>query len=85
MTKDGIILDPAKVAAVREWARPTSVTKIWSFIGLAGYYQPFVQGFSFIATPLIRLAQKDVAFQWSESELLKAQRFIDLNTYSCST
>ena len=38
VTKDGIAVDPSKVEAVLRWERPTSVTEIRSFLGLAGYY-----------------------------------------------
>jgi hypothetical protein len=34
----GVAVDPEKVKAVVEWSRPTSVFKIQSFLGLAGYY-----------------------------------------------
>ena len=39
MTKEGIMVDLAKVIAVHDWARPTSPTEIQSFISLAGYYR----------------------------------------------
>ncbi|WMV07690.1 hypothetical protein MTR67_001075, partial [Solanum verrucosum] len=38
-----------------------------SFLGLAGYYKRFVQGFSSISSPLTKLTQKIVKFQWSEA------------------
>nr|XP_009771167.1 PREDICTED: uncharacterized protein LOC104221741 [Nicotiana sylvestris] len=65
MSRDGIQVDPKKIKAVRDWPRPTTPTEIRSFLGLAGYYRRFVEGFSKIATPLTRLTQKGVAFQWS--------------------
>ena len=36
VTKDGIQVDPQKIKAVSEWPRPTTVTEIRSFLGLAG-------------------------------------------------
>ncbi|XP_028055570.1 uncharacterized protein LOC114259744 [Camellia sinensis] len=39
ISNDGVSVDPKKVEAVVEWNRPTSVTEIHSFLGLAGYYR----------------------------------------------
>ena len=44
-----------------------SVTGIRSFLGLAGYYRKFVEGFSKIASPLTRLTRKEESFLWSEA------------------
>ena len=66
VTKDGVSVDPSKIEAITNWERPTSVTEIRSFLGLAGYYRRFVEGFSRLATPLTRLTQKNVKFEWSD-------------------
>ena len=66
ISKNGISVDPKKVEAVVEWNRPNNVTEIRSFLGLAGYYRRFVEGFSRLAVPLTRLTQKGVKFEWSE-------------------
>jgi hypothetical protein len=63
---EGILVDPRKVEAVLKWERPTNVTKIQSFLGLAGYYRRFIEGFSTIAPPLTKLTRKEVRFVWSE-------------------
>ena len=42
------------------------MTEIRSFLGLAGYYRQFVEGFSRIATPLTQLTQKNAKFEWLE-------------------
>ena len=59
-------VDPKKVEAVVEWNRPTSVTEIRNFLGLAGYYRRFVEGFFLISTPLTHLTQNGVKFEWSD-------------------
>ena len=33
--KEGISMDPAKIAAVVEWPRPTNVSEVRSFVGMA--------------------------------------------------
>ena len=64
VTKDGISVDPGKVDVVSNWRRPNTVTEIRSFLGLAGYYRRFIEGFSKIALPLTKLTQKGVKFKW---------------------
>jgi hypothetical protein len=56
--KEGITIDPAKVKAVTNWKRPESPTKVRSFLGLAGYYCRFIEGFSKLASLLTRLTRK---------------------------
>src|ERR1051325_7148683 len=61
---DGIAVDPSKVDAVLRWETPKSVTEIRSFLGLAGYYRRFIEGFSKLALPLTKLTCKGAAFVW---------------------
>jgi len=65
ISKDDILVDPKKVEVVVKWNRQTNVIEVRSFLGLAGYYKRFVEGFSKIASPLTRLTQKKVKFEWS--------------------
>ena len=66
VSKEGIQVDPKKIEVVVEWKPPRNVTEVRSFLGLAGYYRRFVKGFSMIATPMTRLLQKNVKYEWSE-------------------
>ena len=56
----GIFVDLSKVEAVFNWEQPTTITKVRSFLGLAGDYRRFIKNFSQIALPLTELTQKDV-------------------------
>ena len=67
VSKDGISIDHLKVEAVSNWARPTTVTEVRSFLGLVGYYKKFVEGLSKIASLLTNLTRKNVKFQWIDS------------------
>ena len=66
VSREGIAVDPVKIEAVSKWAAPTNVTEIRSFLGLAGYYRRFVEGFSRLAAPLTALTRKGKKFEWSE-------------------
>jgi hypothetical protein len=63
LTAEGVVVDPEKVTVVAYWKRPTSITKILSFLGLAGYYRRFIEGFSKIVRPMTTLLQKDKKFE----------------------
>ena len=63
---DGLHVDPEKVRAVVEWHQPRTVTEVRSFLGLAGYYRRFVEGFSKLALPLTQLTRKGVKFEWTD-------------------
>ena len=63
VSKEGISVDPAKVEVVSNWSRPRNTSELRSFLGLAGYYRRFVEGFSKIATPLTHLMRKNHKFE----------------------
>ncbi|GJV74217.1 putative reverse transcriptase domain-containing protein [Tanacetum coccineum] len=63
---EGIHVDPAKIKAIKDWASPKTPTEIRQFLGLAGYYRRFIEGFSKIARPMTKLTQKSVKFEWEE-------------------
>ncbi|GJX35540.1 putative reverse transcriptase domain-containing protein [Tanacetum coccineum] len=64
----GIHVDPTKIEAVKNWASPTTPSEIRQFLGLAGYYRRFIEGFSKIAKPVTELTQKVKKINWGEEQ-----------------
>ncbi|GBG78695.1 hypothetical protein CBR_g27921 [Chara braunii] len=74
---DGIKPEDSKIAAIRDWPTPRTLTELRSFLGLANYYRKFVRNFSTIAAPLRRLLKKEAIWQWDKyctSALKKLKR-----------
>nr|GFA55976.1 reverse transcriptase domain-containing protein [Tanacetum cinerariifolium] len=66
INKQGIHVDPAKIESVKDWASPKSPTEIRQFLGLAGYYRRFIEGFSKITKAMTKLTQNKVKFEWGD-------------------
>ncbi|KAM2270608.1 hypothetical protein ACFXTI_038042 [Malus domestica] len=66
VSERGIEVDKSKIDLVRYLPSPTSVREVRSFLGHAGFYRRFIKDFSKISTPLCRLLQKDVTFDFNE-------------------
>ncbi|GJX93232.1 reverse transcriptase domain-containing protein [Tanacetum coccineum] len=64
----GIHVDLAKIESIKDWASPKTPTEIRQFLGLVGCYRRFIEGFSKIAKPMIKLTQKGIKFDWGEKE-----------------
>nr|GEY47573.1 putative reverse transcriptase domain-containing protein [Tanacetum cinerariifolium] len=58
----GIHVDPTKIESIKDWASHKTATEIRQFLGLAGYYISFIEGFSKIAKSMTKLTQKKVKF-----------------------
>jgi hypothetical protein len=64
VSNGGISVDPAKVREIVAWSIPSIVIEVRSFLGLAGYYRRFIEGFSKIAKPMTSLLEKGREFKW---------------------
>ncbi|GJX31694.1 putative reverse transcriptase domain-containing protein [Tanacetum coccineum] len=58
----------SKIESIKDWAPPKTLTEIRQFLGLAGYYRRFIEGFSKIAKSMTKLTQKGIKFDWEEKE-----------------
>ncbi|GJT69013.1 putative reverse transcriptase domain-containing protein [Tanacetum coccineum] len=64
----GIHVDPAKIESIKDWESPKTPTKIRQFLGLAGYYRRFIEGFLKISKSMTKLTQKEVKFDWGDKQ-----------------
>lgn len=65
-TPDGILPDPSKLFAVRNYPTPKTAEETKRFTAFANYYRRFIRNFSGIAQPLNALTKKRVEFKWTE-------------------
>ncbi|GJV53790.1 retrotransposon protein, putative, ty3-gypsy subclass [Tanacetum coccineum] len=68
VSADKITMDHAKIEAITKWPRPTTVIEVRSFLGLAGYYRRFIEGFSLLSLPLTKLMRREEKFVWNEEQ-----------------
>jgi hypothetical protein len=59
-----------KIRAIRDWIQPINVSKVRSFLGLAGYYRHFIKDFAKLARPLHALTRIQATFAWGAAEQL---------------
>ncbi|ROT64342.1 hypothetical protein C7M84_017686, partial [Penaeus vannamei] len=48
---------------------PSDVTQVKSFLGLAGFYRPFIKDYGRITAPLTYLLKKDIPWHWDEEQV----------------
>jgi len=66
ISAQGIAVDAAKIETMVKWERLQTVSEVRSFLGLAGYYRRFLEGFSKMVSPLTQLTRKDQPFSWTD-------------------
>ncbi|XP_073121422.1 uncharacterized protein [Henckelia pumila] len=67
VSSKGIEVDKAKIDIIQSLPYPVSVREVRSFLGHAGFYKRYIQDFAKIASPMCKLLQKDVTFEFNES------------------
>ncbi|GKF89128.1 hypothetical protein Tco_0263091, partial [Tanacetum coccineum] len=66
ISKEGIVVDRAKVDVIAKLPHSTTVKGVRSFLGHAGFYSRFIQDFSKIARPVTHLLEKETPFVFSK-------------------
>ena len=78
VTAQGVEVDPEKVKAIQDWPRPTSISQVRSFHGLASFYRRFVPNFSSITAPLTGIIKKNSVFNWGDEQ---EEAFLKIKDY----
>jgi hypothetical protein len=83
INKDGVAVDPAKLAGLHEYPQILHTLKqAQGFLGCAGYSRIFCKDFSTIAKPITRLTRKDVPFIWGPEQQAMQEEIIHRITHS---
>ena len=73
-------MEPENIEAIMNWPTPRNVTDVRSFMGLAGYYRRFIEGFSRVAHAITSLQKKGTKFEWTSRCEESFQRLKNLLT-----
>jgi hypothetical protein len=65
VSPEGVTTDSVKLEAVKNWPPPTDKHQLRSFLRLCTYNRRFIRGFADIGTPLARLTEEKLMFEWS--------------------
>ena len=63
--REGVLVDPAKVAVILNMQPPTSAKLLCSTLGHTGYYLRFIRRYATIITPLEKLLNNSKIFRWT--------------------
>jgi hypothetical protein len=56
--KQGLLVDPSKIAIISDLPHPTSVRQLRTVLGHARYYMKFIKGYAQITTPIDKILKK---------------------------
>ena len=65
LTDQGIMPDPKKVEAIKQWPVPQNVKDLQSFLGAVNFLGKFIQGLSSLRVSLQGLIKKDSEYLWT--------------------
>ena len=63
--KQGLMVDPAKIAIIVKFPPLKSVKQLCTTLGHTGYYRKFIKGYAQITAPMEKKLKKDIKFEWT--------------------
>ena len=66
MYKFGLEVDQEKVKVIEKLPPLTSIKRVCTFLGHAGFYWRFINDYSNIAIPMCSILEKEVKFEFDE-------------------
>ena len=63
--KEGLLVDPVKIVLILSLPPPTNIKLLCATLGHRRYYRKFIRGYAAITTPMEKLLNKDVVFEWN--------------------
>lgn len=67
LDKDGLHVDKAKVASIRNFREPSTVSELRSFLGLASYVSSYIKNFADLTSPLWEVITSS-SWQWGPDQ-----------------
>ena len=71
ISAQAVAVDPKKISDMVDWPTPKDLKALRGFLGLTGYYRPFVKGYSSITCPLTQQHLPDFENYWELAAKIK--------------
>ena len=66
---DGITVQEDKISKIQDYPAPSNEKSLKRFLGLCGYYRPFISNYALICQPLTKLFRKGTAYEWDDAQI----------------
>ena len=61
-------MQAGKIKAIMEYPAPTNIKAVRRFLGMIGYYRPFIMNFAAKAYPITNLLKQENKFEWKKEQ-----------------
>ena len=66
LSANGVKPQERLTSVIRDFPRPSTKKDLKRFLGLAGFYRNFIEGFARISKPLSKITSENVTFEWTD-------------------